>query len=414
MTPSKQPRVAVIGGGIVGLATALQLTRQHPGIQVTVLEKEDGLARHQTGNNSGVLHSGLYYTPGSLKAQLSVRGLNLLVAFCREHNIPHEICGKVVVATESEELPRLQTLYDRGVANGISGVRLIGREELREIEPHASGIQALHVPTTGIVDYRAVSEKYAELIRAAGGEIRTGARVEHLSRDGSEWRVQTSAGEFVADGIINCAGLHSDRVATLAGHRPAVRIVPFRGEYYKLREQSWGLVKSLIYPVPDPAFPFLGVHFTRMIRGGIEAGPNAVLAFKREGYRKTDISLRDSWDSLAFPGFWKLASRFWRVGVEEIARSFSKPAFTRALQRLVPEITENDLEPGGAGVRAQALNWQGELVSDFQIGEAEGAVHVLNAPSPAATASLAIGEVIVERAARVFGWKATPKMACDA
>lgn len=402
MKPSGETHIIIIGGGIVGLATAVQLCGRHPGLRVTVLEKESTVAQHQTGHNSGVLHSGLYYAPGSLKARLSVHGRNLLVAFCREHGIPHEICGKVVVATSVEELPRLRELHERGTANGLPGLRLIDREELREIEPHATGVRALHVPSTGIVNYRAVSEKYSELIQQAGGEVRTASEVLGIARAEGQWRLETSSGELTADGLINCAGLHSDRVAILASHQPGVRIVPFRGEYYKLRERSWPLVKSLIYPVPDPAFPFLGVHFTRLIGGGIEAGPNAVLALDREGYRKSDFSLRDSWEIFSYPGFWKLAARYWRAGAAEIHRSFNKGAFTRALQRLVPEITEDDLEAGGTGVRAQALNARGQLVSDFQIATEEGVMHVLNAPSPAATCSLAIGEFVARRAVTAF------------
>lgn len=400
---SSAPSVIVIGGGIVGLAAALRITKEHPGIKLTVLEKEPEVARHQTGNNSGVIHSGLYYAPGSWKAKLALSGLEKLVAFSREHAIPHEICGKVVVATGEEELPRLQQLFERGTANGIVGMKMIGPEELKEHEPHARGLRALYVPTTGIIDYVAVSRKYVELIEAQGGTVRTGAAVRRCVRSGNEWIVETGAGEFRANALVNCAGLHCDRVARMAAYNPSVKIVPFRGEYYKLRPESEHLVKSLIYPVPDPAFPFLGVHFTRMIGGGVEAGPNAVLALKREGYHKTDFSARDLAETLAFPGFWKLAGRYWRTGFGEVVRSFSKPAFVKALQRLMPEITADDLSPGGAGIRAQALNAAGELVSDFQIEETPGAIHVLNAPSPAATASLAIGEVIAERAAKSFG-----------
>lgn len=394
---SSAPSVIVIGGGIVGLAAALRITKEHPGIKLTVLEKEPEVARHQTGNNSGVIHSGLYYAPGSWKAKLALSGLEKLVAFSREHAIPHEICGKVVVATGEEELPRLQQLFERGTANGIVGMKMIGPEELKEHEPHARGLRALYVPTTGIIDYVAVSRKYVELIEAQGGTVRTGAAVRRCVRSGNEWIVETGAGEFRANALVNCAGLHCDRVARMAAYNPSVKIVPFRGEYYKLRPESEHLVKSLIYPVPDPAFPFLGVHFTRMIGGGVECGPNAVLAFKREGYRKSDIDPRDLLQVLANPGFRKLAARHWRMGLGEFHRSFSKRAFVKALQRLLPDVRAEMLTPAGAGVRAQALRRDGSLVDDFAFASGKRSLHVLNAPSPAATASLAIGEEIAKR-----------------
>jgi L-2-hydroxyglutarate oxidase len=401
--PSAHP-VIVVGGGIVGLSTARALALESPPILPLVIEKESELAAHQTGHNSGVIHSGIYYRPGSLKARFTVEGARDLVDFCREHGVAHEICGKVVVATDPAELPRLEELHRRGLANGVpGGLEMIGPDRLREIEPHAAGIRALHVPATGIVDFPAVAHRYAEIVRAAGGEIRTGARVAGIRRLGGEWILETTAGEFRAPFLINCAGLHSDRIARRAGADPAVRIVPFRGEYYRLRPERETLVRALIYPVPDPAFPFLGVHFTRMVHGGVEAGPNAVLAFKREGYRKLDFDLLEAWDTLGFPGFWRLARRYWRTGAGEMVRSFSKRAFVRALRRLLPELGEDDVEATGAGVRAQAVDAAGALVDDFSIEHGEAAIHVLNAPSPAATASLPIGRFVAEEARRRLG-----------
>jgi L-2-hydroxyglutarate oxidase len=394
--------VIVIGGGIVGLSTAMALATGAPPIAPLVLEKEPQLAAHQTGHNSGVIHSGLYYKPGSLKARFCVEGAREIVAFARERGIAHEICGKVVVATRPEELPRLEELHRRGVANGTSGLAMIGPEELREIEPHAAGLRALRVASTGIIDFPAVARAYADEVRKHGGEIRTGARVLGIRRDGADWVVETTAGAERARHLINCAGLHSDTLARLAGTPPPVRIVPFRGEYYELVPEREDLVKALIYPVPDPAFPFLGVHFTRMVKGGVEAGPNAVLAFKREGYRRTDFAARDAWDTFSYPGFWHLARKYWRTGAGEFHRSFRKSAFVRALQRLLPELREADLRPAGAGVRAQAIDPRGALVDDFSIQAIGGIVHVLNAPSPAATASLPIGRAIAEQARRHF------------
>jgi len=397
--------VIIIGGGIVGLSTAMALATGTPPARPLVLEKEADIAAHQTGHNSGVIHSGIYYRPGSLKADLTVAGARALIEFCRAHAIAHDICGKVVVATAEDELPRLMELQRRGLANHVSGgVELIGPERLREIEPHAAGIKALHVPATGIVDYVAVARKYADIVRTHGGEIRTRTAVQDIRRDGQEWVLETTAGTVRGRCLINCAGLYSDWIAERSGARPAVRIVPFRGEYYRLVPPRDGLVKSLIYPVPDPAFPFLGVHFTRMIRGGVEAGPNAVLSLKREGYRKTDFSPREAWHTFGFGGFWRLARRYWRTGAGEIHRSFSKRAFVRALQRLLPELHIDDLEPGGAGVRAQAIDPSGTLVDDFRIAVMNDVVHVLNAPSPAATASIPIGRSIAEQAGRHFGW----------
>ncbi len=392
----------IIGGGIVGLATALAATERFPHLRLAVLEKEDHVAAHQTGHNSGVIHSGIYYKPGSVKARTCVEGAAAMLAFCREHGIPHQICGKVVVATSEEELSRLEELLRRGEANGVPGLSMIGPERLRELEPHAAGIRALHVPGTGITDYEVVGQKYAELVTARGGEIRTSTRVTGLTRTGDEMVVQTTRSEFHAHYLVNCTGLQSDRVSRMADANTDVRIVPFRGEYYTLAPKRQELVRGLIYPVPDPALPFLGVHFTRMVRGGVEAGPNAVLAFKREGYTKTSFNLRDTADTFFFPGFWRLAARYWRSGVGEFYRSFSKAAFVKALQRLVPEVREPDLAPGGAGVRAQALDRQGRLLDDFSFVKSARMVHVVNVPSPAATASLPIGRAIMDMAERVF------------
>ncbi len=399
MTDSRSQAI-IIGGGVVGLGVAMAITRRFPGLRLLLLEKEEGVARHQSGHNSGVIHSGVYYKPGSLKANLCVAGSRAMIEFCREHHIAHEVCGKVIVATEAEELPRLEQLRQRGEANSLTGLRLIGPEQLREIEPHATGLQALVVPSTGITDYAAVGRKYAELIAARGGTILTSARVRGIRRLSEEIVVETSRGAFSTNALINCAGLFSDRIARMAGDTPGVMIVPFRGEYYDLVPERASLVRSLIYPVPDPRFPFLGVHFTRRIGGTVDAGPNAVLALAREGYRHADISVRDLAQSLAFPGFWRMARQHWRSGIDEFRRSLSKAAFVRALRRLVPEVNGSDLVPGGAGVRAQALKPDGSLVDDFQFVPSDRMLHVLNVPSPAATASLAIGEAIVDVAVR--------------
>ncbi|MCE9520194.1 MAG: L-2-hydroxyglutarate oxidase [Verrucomicrobia bacterium] len=383
--------VLVIGGGIVGLATSLKLLERHPSLKLTLLEKEPLLARHQSTHNSGVLHCGLYYKPGTLKARLAVEGIREMVAFCRAHDIPHEICGKLVVATGENELPRLDELLRRGSANGLTGLRRLDGGELRKIEPHAAGIAAIHVPEEGIVDYRAVCDAMAREIQRRGGRIVTGAAVHALLLGAGEWTARSSAGDFSAELLINTAGLHCDRVSQFAGEQRDVRIVPFRGEYYRLATSAEHLVRHLIYPVPDPAFPFLGVHFTRMIGGGIEAGPNAVLAFAREGYRLRDINLRDLADVLLFPGLWRFLRKYPGMVYSELFQSLSRDRFCHALQRLVPDVRPVDLAPGGAGVRAQAMTPQGELVQDFHILVRERALHVLNAPSPAATASLAIG-----------------------
>jgi (S)-2-hydroxyglutarate dehydrogenase len=386
--------VIIIGGGLVGLATAHKLPLRAPSARVTVLEKEDKVCAHQSGNNSGVLHAGLYYKPGSLKARLAVSGIREMVAFCQEHAVPHEICGKLVVAADESEVPRLRSLHERGTQNGLEGLRLLDREQMREIEPHVGGVAALRVPQEGIVDYGKVCEALQKEIQAKGGSVVLNAKVTALRLGNGEWRVGTTAGEYGADFVINCAGLHCDRVSTLAGEKREVRIVPFRGEYYKVRAERQHLVRNLIYPVPDPQFPFLGVHFTRLIHGGIEAGPNAVLAFAREGYRKTDINLGDLWDALSFSGLWRFLAQHKRMSWEELRRSFSRRLFCESLQKLVPEIRADHLTTGGAGVRAQAMSPEGALVQDFCLLHRPRALHVLNAPSPAATAALAIGEEI--------------------
>jgi (S)-2-hydroxyglutarate dehydrogenase len=394
--------VAIVGGGIVGVATAMAIA-QRDTARVVVLEAETKLAAHQTGNNSGVIHSGLYYKPGSLKARNSVEGREAMYRFCAEHGIPHERCGKLVVASGPEELPALEELERRGRANGLQGLRRLGPGELKEYEPAVSGIAGLHVEETGIVDYTAVTEAFARVVRDRGGEIRLGARAERVVRDNGALVVATPKGDVRCRSLINCAGLQSDRVARLCGVEPGLTIAPFRGEYYELVPARQHLVRNLIYPVPDPRFPFLGVHFTRMIRGGVEAGPNAVLAFRREGYRVTSFSLRDSAELIAYPGFWRMAARHWRMGFGEMHRSLSKRAFVGALRKLVPELDDEDVHPSGAGVRAQALEPDGSLVDDFRIVEAERMIHVLNAPSPAATASISIGRTIAEMASRNFG-----------
>ncbi|HEY1241776.1 MAG TPA: L-2-hydroxyglutarate oxidase [Bryobacteraceae bacterium] len=390
------PRSAlIVGGGIVGLATAYRLSEKFPYTGITVLEKEDQVGQHQTGHNSGVLHCGLYYQPGSVKARLAVSGIRQMVAFCQENAIPHEVCGKLVVAANESEVPRLRKLEERGKTNGLEGLRWLTTSEMREIEPHVGGVAALRVPQEGIVDYPRVCAVLAGKLADRGARVITGARVERLRENGKIWRAETTKGGFEADFLINCAGLYCDRVAELAGERREMRILPFRGEYYKLKPTRQHLVRNLIYPVPDPRFPFLGVHFTRLIHGGIEAGPNAVLAGAREGYRKTDVNPRDLFDSLSYGGFWRFLRRYPSTAWFELRRSFSRDLFCRSLQRLVPEIQPGDLGTGGSGVRAQAISPSGELVQEFCLITRPNALHVLNAPSPAATASLAIGAEIV-------------------
>jgi L-2-hydroxyglutarate oxidase len=387
----------VIGGGLVGMATALRLLWSGRVRRLTLLEKESRVGAHQSTHNSGVLHAGLYYRPGSLKARMAVEGIRAMTSYCREKNIPHEICGKVVVGMDESEVPRLRDLEARGRANGLQGLRWLDRDGLRAIEPHAAGVAALHVPEEGIVDYAMVCEALRADIESAGGRIVTGAEVRQLRETADGWIACTAAGEFAGDYLVNCAGLQSDRVSRMAGESPGDRIVPFRGEYYKLRPEAAHLVRNLIYPVPDPKFPFLGVHFTRLIGGGVEAGPNAVLAFAREAYRKTQFDLRDMADTLGFPGLWKFLARHPRMVWDEGWRSMSRGLFCRSLQRLVPELCADDLEPSGAGVRAQAISPQGELVQDFRLVPGSRSLHVLNAPSPAATASIAIGQYIVDQ-----------------
>ena len=390
--------VIIVGGGVIGLAVALEIAKRFPRLRLLLLEKEAGVGRHQSSHNSGVIHSGIYYKPGSLKATLCVEGARRMVEFCRAHDLPYKICGKVIVATRPQELPRLEELRRRGEANGLTGIRLIGPDELGEIEPHASGLQALVVPSTGVTDYVTVCEKCAQLISAQGATILTSAAVTGIKRRTDVMIVETAVGTFSAGFLINCAGLFSDRIARMAGDEPGVVIVPFRGEYYDLIPGRSSLVRALIYPVPDPQFPFLGVHFTRRVAGTVDAGPNAVWAFRREGYRLIDFNLRDLVSSLAFPGFWRMAAKHWRSGLDEFHRSFSKVAFVRALQRLLPEVRDEDLVSGGSGVRAQALTRDGTLVDDFLFAASPKMLHVLNVPSPAATASLVIARAIVSAA----------------
>jgi L-2-hydroxyglutarate oxidase len=396
-------QIIIVGGGIVGLATAYRLTERFPDARVIVLEKESAVGRHQTGHNSGVLHCGLYYKPGSIKARLAVQGIRQMVAFCQQNGISHEVCGKLVVAADDSELPRLVDLHERGTANGLEGLRWMGPGEMREIEPHVGGVAALRVPQEGIVDYAAVCAALVEHLRRRGAKVVTGARVTRIRPMGPGWVAETKVGPFEGTFLINCAGLHCDRVAELAGERRDLRIVPFRGEYYQIRPERQSLVRHLIYPVPDPRFPFLGVHFTRLIHGGIEAGPNAVLAFAREGYRKTNFNPVDLFDALSYPGLWRFLRKYPSMAWYELKRSFSRDLFCQSLQRLVPEIRPDDLGPGGSGVRAQAIAPEGDPVQDFRLIPRKNALHVLNAPSPGATASLAIGAEIVGMAAEAAG-----------
>ena len=392
---NKSYDITVIGGGIVGTATALSILKEKK-LRLLLIDKENSLAAHQTGNNSGVIHSGLYYKPGSLKATNCAVGREMMYSYCKEHNLPYDKCGKIVVATTAEEIPALNLLEERGIANGLNGLRRLTAEEIKEHEPYANGIDGLFVPQTGIVDYVAVTNKYAELINADGGEIKLNSKVNSVAKDRNEFVLSTQSEEYRTRFIVNCAGLQSDRIAKLCGVNPGLQIIPFRGEYYTIKKEKQYLVKNLIYPVPDIKFPFLGVHFTRMINGKVEAGPNAVLAFKREGYSKTDFSLQDLMEMGLYPGFWKMASKFYKMGIQEFRRSFSKELFVKSLQKLIPEIRSEDIEVGGSGIRAQALEQNGKLVDDFRIIEAMGMIHVLNAPSPAATASLSIGKTIAE------------------
>jgi L-2-hydroxyglutarate oxidase len=401
--PDQSFDMVVIGGGIVGLSTALHFVRRFPRLRLLLVEKEDRVARHQSGHNSGVIHSGIYYKPGSLKAKLCVKGAAAMVEFCREHAIPVELCGKIIVATSAQEIPRLQWLMERGQANGIAGLKLLDKAQARQIEPHCGGVGWLHVPGTGITDYVAVCEKFAELIFKGGGTVSAGTEAMGIIRGTGEIVIETTQGSLATKYLINCAGLHSDRVSRMAGEKTEVTIVPFRGEYYDLVPESEHLVRGLLYPVPDLRFPFLGVHFTRRVNGRVDAGPNAVLAFKREGYRRTDFKLEDAASTFAYPGFWRMVAKYWRSGALEFYRSFHKPAFVRALQALVPEISGSDLVADGAGVRATAVGHDGSLVDDFQFVCSGNMLHLWNVVSPAATAALPIGREIVHMAEQGFG-----------
>ena len=403
--------IAVIGGGIIGLATAMRLTQEYPRHSVAVLEKEPGVARHQTGHNSGVIHAGIYYAPGSSKANLCVSGGKMLRRFCDEHGIQYQMCGKLITATDEAQLPGLDELYRRGTANGAEGLQIVGPERLRELEPHAAGIRAVHSPNTGIVDFAAVTEAYATEMVGNGGDLFTDTRVLKVSHGDGALHVETSRGELTVRHVVNCAGLYADTIARGMGADVDVRIVPFRGEYYSLKAGRSDLVNGLIYPVPDPKLPFLGVHFTRRISGTVEAGPNAVLAFAREGYRKTDLSARELLGTLAYPGFWRMSRVHWWTGMREVYRSLRKRSFLRSLQTLVPDVKLDDLCDPGAGVRAQAVDRKGRLLQDFSIARSPNAIHVLNAPSPAATASLAISRHIVDMAQESFGLPAPAKTA---
>ena len=407
--PDHKTDLLIIGAGIVGLATALEATRRFPDLQVTVVDKEDRVAAHQTGHNSGVIHSGVYYKTGSLKARNCVAGAASMKRFCQEHGVPYEECGKLIVATSPDELPRLEQLMQRGIANGVPGLRMLEPGQFREFEPHLSGLRALLVPSTGIVDYTAVALKYAELIRQAGGEIILRAQVTGLRSDNAGNIVETKAGNFRAPYVINCAGLYSDTISRMADVETDLEIIPFRGEYYEVKPERRHLVRGLIYPVPDPRFPFLGVHFTRRVNGSIEAGPNALLAFRREGYTGSTVDLTEAVETLSYPGFWKMARKYWRKGLEEQYRSWLKPAFVRSLQKMIPELKENDYAPGGSGVRAQAVDRNGNLVDDFHFVHGKGMIHVCNVPSPAATASLEIGREVIDMLQQRFDLKASVK-----
>jgi L-2-hydroxyglutarate oxidase LhgO len=398
-TNDRQCDVAIIGAGIVGLAVSLEVVHRFPGAGVLVIDKETEVASHQTGHNSGVIHSGLYYKPGSLKARLCVEGSAAMVRFCRRHGIPCEVCGKIVVATEEREIPSLNELLRRGRANGLSGLRELDANQIREIEPHASGVRAIHVPSTGITDFKLVAARYAELLTQDGGEVLPGYGVRRIVHQRDAVILETASGTVTARFAVNCAGLHSDSIARLAGADLGLRIVPFRGEYYDVVPSKQHFLKGLIYPVADPRYPFLGVHLTRRIGGGVHAGPNAVLSFKREGYSRADFDLREMFSTALFPGFWKMAALYWKTGAAEFYRSWNKRAFTLATRKLMPGLNEQDLEPGGSGVRAQALDNSGRLLDDFYFAFRDRILHVGNVPSPAATASLVIGREIVSKLA---------------
>jgi (S)-2-hydroxyglutarate dehydrogenase len=395
--------VIVIGGGIVGLATALKIKESRPDFKVLLLEKENSVAVHQTGHNSGVIHSGLYYKPNSLKAINCIEGYKMLVDFAQKEEIPYDLCGKIVVATRPEHLTILDDLYKRGAENGLTGFRMLDKDQLKEHEPHVNGLKGFYVPQTGIINYTAVCQKYAQKVQEADGEIKFGEKVIEIKLNGSISTVVTEKSYYQTKLVVNCAGLYSDKVAQMTQNEDIhLRIIPFRGEYFELKPNKQYLVNNLIYPVPDPNFPFLGVHFTRMIGGGVEAGPNAVLAFRREGYKKLDINAQELWETLTWPGFQKVATKYWEKGLGEMYRSFSKTAFTKALQELIPDIQANDLVPGGAGVRAQACDRDGGLLDDFSIIERPNAINVCNAPSPAATSSLSIGKAVAELVVKRF------------
>jgi len=396
--------IVVVGGGIVGLASAYKITLSHPDIRIAVLEKENRLAAHQTGHNSGVIHSGLYYKPGSNKAKTCARGRKELVAFAKKYRIPYKICGKIIVATDTKELPSLEKIFRNGKENGIEGIEKIGPDEIKQIEPFCSGIAGIRVPCTGVIDFARVANKLAGLIekKGQGNKVLTSHKVTGFDKHDFYTKVVTNQESFAANYIINCAGLQSDRIAKMDVVEAGMRIVPFRGDYYELTEEAAEKVKNLIYPVPNPDFPFLGVHFTRTIDGKVECGPNAVFAFKREGYDKTDFSLIDTWNALTYPGLWKMFLKHWKYGLGEYKRAFSKTLFLKQLQRLIPSLEADDIRPGKTGVRAQALRPNGELIDDFRIERQSNSIHVLNAPSPAATASLAIGDYVNQIATEYF------------
>ena len=394
--------IGIIGGGILGLATAMHLTREYPRYKIAVVEKEAEVAQHQTGHNSGVIHAGIYYAPGSQKANFCSTGGKLLREFCDERGIQYEMCGKLIVAIDDGDVPRLEELYRRGTANGAEGLEMIGAERLKELEPHAAGVRAIWSPNTGIIDYTEVSRAYSAETLEAGGDLISNARVTDVARDAGDVRLITTAGDLSVKHVINCAGLQADQVARMMGVDIGVRIIPFRGEYFSLKPERTHLVNGLLYPVPDPAMPFLGVHFTKRISGSVEAGPNAVLALKREGYRKTSFDLGDAVGTLTYPGFWRMSLKYWKTGISEQYRSMVKSVFVRSLQTLVPEIRGEDLHEPGSGVRAQAVDRRGQLLQDFSIAETDQAIHVLNAPSPGATASLTISRYIVDRARESF------------
>ena len=399
---SRNYDIGIIGGGIIGLATAMRLTQEHPNQKVVVIEKEAEVAQHQTGHNSGVIHAGIYYAPGSQKANFCSEGNGILREFCDERGIEYEMCGKLIVAIDDSEVPLLEELYRRGTANGALGLELVGPERLRELEPHAAGVKAVWSPNTGIIDFKQVSQAYSTEMRERGGDLMSNAQVKGMARSNDGIHIETSSGNVTAKHIINCAGLHADKVASMMGVDIGVRIIPFRGEYYSLKKEKESLVNGLIYPVPDPSLPFLGVHFTKRVTGSVEAGPNAVLSMKREGYSKTSFSFGDAMGTLTYPGFWRMSRKYWKVGFNEQYRSVMKGVFVKSLQTLIPEITGDDLHQPGAGVRAQAVDRKGQLLQDFSIAETNNAIHVLNAPSPGATSSLAISRYIVDIAQKSF------------